>query len=197
MGELYGKFGSCVEIDELRAQLDQYANLSGASVDVVDYDAKISEHEVIPAIGISDLRQELGLDEGEPEGSGDFDTIYQTAIAYQEMGLLEEAIKMFQDAVSLVSPADGTRRFFQCANLLGHCFREKEMPGLALMWFQRTLETPGLSEDEKQGLWYELAAAYEAEGDMPNAEKFYEKVYAENVEFRDVAVRIKNLTVER
>jgi tetratricopeptide (TPR) repeat protein len=117
------------------------------------------------------------------------------AVAYQEMGLMEEAIKEFQDAINVVTPADGTRRFFQCANLLGHCFMEKGMPNLALMWFKRALETAGLREEEKQGLWYELAHAYEADGDPANAFKYFEQIYAENVDYRDVGKRLERLHV--
>ena len=95
------------------------------------------------------------------------------------------------DAVNIVSPNDGTRRFFQCANLLGHCFMEQGMPKLALKWFNRTLETAGLQEEEKQALWYEVGAAFEMDGDVENAAKYFELVYAENVDFRDVRERVK------
>ncbi len=109
--------------------------------------------------------------------------------------MLEDAIKEFQEAISLVAPNDGTRRFFSCANLLGHCFMQKGMPSLALTWFQRTLETADLNDDEKQGLWYELAGAYEADGDTENAGRYFEQVYAENVNFRDVSERVKSNSV--
>ena len=72
---------------------------------------------------------------------------------------------------------------------------QRTMPSLAEKWYRRALETPGLSVDEKQAIWYELGLAYEAEGDMENAERYYEKVYAENIDFRDVGDRIRNLAV--
>lgn len=148
-------------------------------------------------LGIEDLRSELGIEEGETIDDSDYDTHYHTAVAYQEMGLLDEAVKEFQEAVGLVRPNDPMRRFFHCANLLGHCFMQKGMPNLALTWYQRALETPGLGDEEKQGIWYELASAYEAEGDMANAGRYFEQVYAENIDFRDVSERIRNVTVSR
>ena len=147
--------------------------------------------------GIDDLRSELGIDEPDATSDSDYDTHYHTAVAYQEMGLLDEAIKEFQDAVGLVQPNDPTRRFFHCANLIGHCFMQKSMPHLALKWFQRALETPGLGDEEKQGIWYELALAHEAEGDLENAGRYFEQVYAENIDFRDVSQRVKNITISR
>lgn len=147
--------------------------------------------------GIDDLRSELGLEmeeEADDDGS-DYETHYHTAIAYQEMGLVEEAIQEYQNAVASVSNNDGTRRFFQCANLLGHCFMTIGKANMALTWYKRTLDTNGLSDEEKQGLWYELANAYEAENDLANAAKYFEMVFAENINFRDVGDRLKKMTV--
>jgi tetratricopeptide (TPR) repeat protein len=69
------------------------------------------------------------------------------------------------------------------------------MAKLALKWYNRALETANLTDDEKQGIWYEIAVAYEADGDTGNAAKYYEQVYAENVDYRNVGERIKNLMV--
>ncbi|MEP7039779.1 MAG: hypothetical protein ABI891_15705 [Acidobacteriota bacterium] len=111
-----------------------------------------------------DLARALGFEDGEGQAENDYEIHYHTAVAYQEMGLTEDAIKEFQDAISLVTIDDGTRRFFQCSNLLGHCFMEKQMPNLALMWFKRCLEVAGLQDEEKQALYYELGNSYEAGG---------------------------------
>ncbi len=156
-----------------------------------------SEKSATKTFDLDELRSEFGLEEPEPVDDGDYDTRYQMAVAYQEMGLTEEAIKEYQDAINQVKPNDGTRRFFQCANLLGHCFMQQGMAKLAVRWYNRALETPDLNDDEKQGLWYELAGAFEANGDTESAAKYFEQVYAENVDFRDVGERIKNLMVSR
>ena len=150
---------------------------------------------VVSTLGIEEMRSEFGLDEGETSDHGDYETHYHTGVAYQGMGLVEEAIREFQDAIGLVTPGDGTRKFFQCSNLLGHCFLENGKPNHAITWFKRALETNDVSDEEYQGLWYELAVAYEADGDMENSARYFERVYAENVDFRDVAVRVKNMMV--
>jgi tetratricopeptide (TPR) repeat protein len=71
------------------------------------------------------------------------------------------------------------------------------MPKHALTWYQRALEKHGLGDEEKQGIWYELGLAYEAEGDLDNAGRYFEQVYAENIDFRDVSERVKNIAVGR
>ncbi len=179
--ELETQFGKRPEIDELRTKLTSESEIPTV------VEAK--------SLGIDEIRSEFGLEENDPPADDDYETHYHTAIAYQEMGLTEQAIAEFQDAIGLVSPSDGTRRFFQCANLLGHCFMQNSMANHAVTWFNRALETPELKDDEKQGLWYELALAYEAEGAIESAALYFEQIYAENVDFRDVSVRVKNMLV--
>lgn len=162
---------------------------------VIEPVAAVVAEPVSKGFGLGDLRSELGLEDEAVADDGDFDTRYQTAVAYQEMGLLEQAIAEFQEAAGSVDPNDGTKRFFQCANLLGHCFVENGMPKLAVKWYQRALEIRDLSGDEKQALWYEMGIAHEAEGNTGEAGKYFEMVYAEDVDFRDVRTRLKNMMV--
>ena len=61
----------------------------------------------------------------------------------------------------------------------------------AITWFARALDTKDLSKEEYHGLWYELAAAHEANGDDDEAALLFEKIYAENVDFRDVSSRVR------
>lgn len=146
---------------------------------------------------IEDIRSEFGLESSEDDtpSEGDYDTHYQMAVAYQEMGLMEDAIREFQEAIHMTQPNDGTRRFYSCATLLGHCFMQNSMAAQAVTWLSRALETENLSDAENHGLWYELALACEANGDEEAAAKYFEKIYTENVDFRDVADRVKNLVV--
>ncbi len=109
------------------------------------------------------------------------------------MGLI---IREFQDAANCVKQNDGTRRFYQCCNLLGHCFMEKQMPHLALVWLERALETDDLIEEEKQGLRYELANAYQANNELDKAQGLFEQIYTVDVDYRDVSERLENLNVQ-
>ena len=182
LSELSEEFGETEAIASLRAKIN------GAEPAHIKVEAR--------SFGIDEIRSEFGLEEGEVNDD-DYDTHYHTAVAYQEMGLYEQAISEFQDAINLVKADDGTRRFFGCANLLGHCFMQNGHANSAAMWFQRALETPALNDHEKEGLWYELALAFEADGDVENAAKLFESIYAENVDFRDVGARVKNLLIAR
>ncbi|MGH9945235.1 MAG: hypothetical protein ACRD9R_23025, partial [Pyrinomonadaceae bacterium] len=135
----------------------------------------------------------LAVEETQPDETEDYETHYNLGLAYKDMGLLDEAVEEFQTAIGLVSPHDGTPRYLQCCNLLGHCFMQKDMPRPAAMWFAKGLEAPGHSEEEYQALRYELGAAYEQMGDLDRAIETYTVVYGLDVSYRGVGHKLREL----
>jgi tetratricopeptide (TPR) repeat protein len=142
---------------------------------------------------VFDEFREAVEDEGEGEAGEDFDTHYQMGLAYREMGLLDQAVEEFQTAVAQAAPGDGTPRFLQCCNMLGHCFMEKGLPRPAALWFKKGLDAPGHSEDEYQAMRFDLGTAYERMGDNGRAIEVLSEVYAIDVSYRGVAERLRNL----
>jgi tetratricopeptide (TPR) repeat protein len=143
--------------------------------------------------GLAELFEEFRVAEEEDTGHEDYETHYNMGTAYKEMDLVDEAIQEFQTSVALVKPSDGTSRFLQCCNMLGHCFVQKDLPEAAIMWFKKGLSAPGHSEDEYQALRYELAGAYEGLGDIQQAQQYYTEVYGVDVNYREVAEKLSNL----
>lgn len=192
LDELADQFGEQPEITELRRRMGKEPPAQAEIIQHVDHVESVEPNVAVAtsSFGIDEIRNEFGL-EGDEQNSGDYDTHYQMGVAYQEMGLMEDAIREYQDAVNLTSPTDGGRRFFLCANLLGHCFRESGKANHAVTWLERALEVPNLTDDEQHGIWYELALAHETNGDDDRSAQFIEKIYAENVDFRDVANRVR------
>ena len=143
--------------------------------------------------GLAELFEEFRVAEEGDEVREDFETHYNMGTAYKEMDLMDEAIQEFQNAAGLVKAADGTSRFLQCCNMLGHCFIQKGMPEAAVLWFKKGLQAPGHTEDEYQALRYELASAYEQLGDLKQAREFYTEVYGVDVSYREVAQKLSQL----
>lgn len=143
--------------------------------------------------GLAELFEEFRVAEEGDEVKEDFETHYNMGTAYKEMDLMDEAIQEFQTSASLVKAGDGTSRFLQCCNMLGHCFIQKGMPEAAVLWFKKGLTAPGHSEDEYQALRYELASAYEQLGDLKHAREFYTEVYGVDVSYREVAEKLSQL----
>ena len=117
----------------------------------------------------------------------DYETHYNLGIAYKEMGLVDEAIAEFQLA------AKDEARLLECASMLGICFVEKGMPKLAVKWFEKGLGAPGRSEEEYQGLRYDLACALEQAGEPDRALALFTELYGQDASFRDVAEKVRQL----
>jgi tetratricopeptide (TPR) repeat protein len=134
-----------------------------------------------------EFRAELGEMGAEDE---DLETHYNLGIAFREMGLLEEAISEFQKVAKANDHGKAFRYALQCCTLLGLAFMEKGQPGIAAMWYERALLTPGIDSETCLALRYDLGVAQESAGDSEAALKSFTHVYAMNIDYRDVADRI-------
>ena len=137
--------------------------------------------------GLADIFREFKKGVDKQLGQEDYDTRYNLGIAYKEMGLVDEAIAEFQLA------AKDAGRLLECSSMLGICFLEKGMPKLAVKWFEKGLEAPGRSEEEYLGLRYDLASAYEADGDLNRAVGILIDLHGQDPQFRDVGERLRAL----
>jgi tetratricopeptide (TPR) repeat protein len=126
-------------------------------------------------------------------GQDDPETHYNLGVAFREMGLLDESIGEFQKVVRGAGKGKYPANFLQACSLLAICFTEKKMPALAVRWYKRALETPDLDEEALMAIQYDLGAAYEQAGDARNALERFTEVYSQNIDFRDVAEKIREL----
>ena len=117
----------------------------------------------------------------------DYDTHYNLGIAYREMGLVDEAIGEFEIAVA------SRDYFIGCCSLLGLCFRDKGEIDTAIQWYARGLDEPGILEQEKHALLYELGEAYETAGDLESARKAFAAISVTDGGYRDVGERLAAL----
>jgi tetratricopeptide (TPR) repeat protein len=114
----------------------------------------------------------------------DHEAHYDLGVAYKEMGLLDEAISEFQKA--LRGTAERTRTF----EALGHCFVEKGQLPVAATILQRALAEPGVRDESLIGVLYLLGAIAEDQQQFADAKKHYERVFAVDIQFRDVGDRL-------
>ncbi len=112
---------------------------------------------------------------------------YDLGIAYLEMGLYDEAVQYLQ-----FSSRDADFRMRSC-NMLGLCFLDRDMPQVSIKEFERALNTPGITEEEAVGLYYNLSLAYERAGEHCKALDELTKVYAVNIGYLDVKERLERL----
>jgi len=138
-----------------------------------------------------ELKQDLEADVASADE--DPETHYNLGIAFREMGLLDEAIGELQKACQSFDHGHPFPQIMQTYTWLAQCFLEKGVPEAAVRWYDKALVVPGIDGETRVALHYELASAYETAGDKPSALKHFMDVYGSNIDYRDVAERIKAL----
>jgi tetratricopeptide (TPR) repeat protein len=133
------------------------------------------------------------LEAGGSTTEEDPETHYNLGIAFREMGLLDEAIGELQKTCQAVDRGHPFPQVMQTYTWLAQCFLDKGVPQAAIRWYDKALTAPGVDEETRTALHYELAAAYETAGDRTSALKHFMEVYGRNIDYRDVAERIKPL----
>ncbi|HSA57416.1 MAG TPA: tetratricopeptide repeat protein [Gemmatimonadaceae bacterium] len=117
----------------------------------------------------------------------DFAAHYDLGVAFKEMGLIDEAIAEFQKSLR---GADHRVRSYEA---LGQCFVEKGQYPIAAALLQRAIETPGTDDQVLIGVLYLLGFACEHLGRHADALRYYQRVFAVDIEFRDIAQRVSSM----
>ncbi len=121
---------------------------------------------------------------------GDPYTHYNLGMAFKEMGLMDEAIGELQKVCQATEHGIAFAQTFQAYTLLAHCLVEKGVPDAAYRWYEKAL-TIAPDGETRVAIHYELGCAYENAGRKPEALQHFMEVYGTNIDYRDVAERIK------
>ena len=120
-------------------------------------------------------------------GDEDFESRYDLGVAFKEMGLLDDAIGEFQKALR-----SKTHRL-PAYEALGQCFVEQGRYQVATTVLSRALHEPGVNDEQRVGVLYLLAYSCEALQRWGEARSYFQRVYATDINFRDVAARLAAL----
>jgi tetratricopeptide (TPR) repeat protein len=129
---------------------------------------------------------EAGVEKEDPE------THYNLGIAFREMGLLDEAIGELQKVYQAMDKGAAFDQAMQVYTLLAQCFVDKGVPEASVKWYEKALKI-ATDEEQRMALHYDMASAYEAGGNKQAALQHFTEVYGSNIDYRDVAERIKAL----
>jgi len=117
----------------------------------------------------------------------DHETHYNLGLAYKELGFIDDAIKEFE--ISRNDP----KTFVSSSSMLSICYKEKGIYPLAIEVLTDTLEK---IENRNESYWamkYDLAEAYEKNGNLKEALDLYNEVLAWNSKFRDVSKKMHQI----
>ena len=138
-------------------------------------------------IDVETVFEQFKIGVAEQVSEDDSETHFDLGIAYKEMGLLPDARREFQVAMS------DPRRRCLCWTMIGMIYMEEGQPRDAIEAFQSGLESPAQTPAETVGLHYELGLACETAGLSDQARLHYELVFRREPEFREVGQRLQRL----
>lgn len=137
----------------------------------------------------SDMLRKFKQGVAENVDDEDHEAHYDLGVAYKEMGLVDEAIAEFQKALR------GTKERVRTFESLGNCFIEKGQLPVAATILQRALAEPGVRDESLIGVLYLLGGIAEEQQQFADAKRYYERVFAVDIQFRDIGDRLN--TVEQ
>ncbi len=151
----------------------------------------LAAHEETSAL--TDMFAEFKDDVEETAGQAeDPDTHYNLGIAFKEMGLLDEAIGELQKVCHAIEKGHPFTQPVQAYTWLAQCLVEKDVPQAAVRWYEKALKLP-LEEDSRLAVHYDLGNAQELAGNTKAAYIAFMECYSSNIDYRDVADRVKAL----
>ncbi|MFP2960822.1 tetratricopeptide repeat protein, partial [Myxococcus sp. 1LA] len=166
---------------ELAGEIDTFGDDSGATALPAEEDFQYSVEEVF-----SEFKKSLAK-VVKPE---DVDTHYDLGIAYKEMGLLDDALHEFDVARQ---GSAGGKRELDCITMMGMLQLLRGDAAAAVEAFREGLGNPHATGEAAKALGFELASAYEAQGDAGKALFHFQRVAAMDGKYRDVSGHVSRL----
>jgi hypothetical protein len=114
-----------------------------------------------------ELKQEL--EEEIVAGDDDPETHYNLGVAFREMGLLDEAIAELQKVCTAIDRGKAFSQPVQTYTWLAQCFLDKGVPQAAIRWYEKALSIPGLDDEARLAINYELGVGLRNASDKPAA----------------------------
>ena len=144
---------------------------------------------------LSDLLHEFKEEIEEPAAEADDpETHYNLGVAFREMGLLDEAIGELQKVCRSLDNGHSFSQSIQAYTWLAQCLVDKGAPQAAIRWYERALGVKGINDDSRLAVYYDMANAFESAGNKKAALDNFMQVYGSNIDYRDVADRIRSLS---
>ncbi len=169
--------GSFDLASELREEMDSGATRSFAP----------SEGEVRSIVegGMSEIFADFKRGVAETLSASDIETRYDLGIAYREMGLFEDAIEEFRACLEFVE------RRVDSLQMLSLCCVDSGRTVDAVAYLEQALADPGLSDEQRDGLNFDLGGVCERLGDAERAGSVYRAI--RNADFPGLGERLATL----
>jgi tetratricopeptide (TPR) repeat protein len=162
-----------------------FIDLAGELNEEMAQGEKTSSADIEPEV--QDLLHQFQAGVSEQIEATDYETHYHLGIAYKDLGLYDEAIGELQLAASNAAYQ------VRCSSPLGLTYLAKGEPAHAVEEMLKGLAATQNGTEERWGVLYDLATAYEALGDAQKALEALQSIHSESPKFRDIRTRVRDL----
>ncbi|MHB8482837.1 MAG: protein kinase domain-containing protein [Nitrospiria bacterium] len=114
---------------------------------------------------------------------------FEAGDIFKQMGDADRAISLYQKVTS------NSKNYEQASLLLGDLFQQKGMLGPAREKYQKLIDRKSITRENLE-TFYNLALLTEKIGDLHEAVSLYEKILAEDLNYKDVSSRLEQLGVK-
>ena len=116
---------------------------------------------------IEEMVESPPADSSRIELQDEFEAQYELALAYKEMGLWDEAIEAFEQALR------GPSRFLDSCTMIAMCYKDRGLNRAAIEWLTRAVSHPQCEGALALTVKFALAQLYEMEGNVEKAAHLY------------------------
>ena len=173
------------KVTDTQVAQGDFIDLAGELNEELALEEKASSADIEPEV--QDLLHQFQAGVREQIDVTDYETHYHLGIAYKDLGLYDEAIEELRLAAS-----DAANRV-RCAGPLGLTYLAKGEPEQAVEELLEGLAATQNGTEERWGVLYDLATAYEALGDAQKALEALQSIHSESPKFRDIRTRVRDL----
>ena len=113
---------------------------------------------------------------------------YNMGISYMEMGLMEEAIHEFHDALNVTS------KKVECCKMIAQCYIRQGNNQKAIDEMKKLMSETSSDQQEYMDIKYELADVYIKSSEYKDAFTLLDEIRSEDPDFRDVATKIETVS---
>ena len=162
-----------------------FVDFAGELIEELTREETGSSADIEPEV--RDLLHQFQAGVREQIDATDYETHYHLGIAYKDLGLYDEAIGELQLAASNAAYT------VRCSSPLGLTYLAKGEPEQAVEELLKGLAATQNRTEERWGVLYDLATAYEALEDAQKALEALQAIHSESPKFRDVRTRVRDL----
>ncbi len=184
--KVVGKKRAVFRVVETKAPQEEYVDFAGELSEALNEEEEASlPPDMEPEV--KQMLHELQRGIRDQLDAADYETHYDLAIAFKDLGLYDRAIGELRLA------ANDTAYQVRCASLLGLCYLVKGEPERAVEELLKGVVATEAGTEERWGILYDLATAYEALGNGKKALETLLAIQSEMPKFRDIRVRVRDI----